>query len=59
MKKETSNKSGAGKTSAPVVPVGDPRVTMPSINAKAAPALPSMPNWHRYADSRMKQFCSR
>jgi len=58
MKKDKTNSPGVSKTNAPIVPIGEPRAPQQRDTRTAAPT-PPLPNWSRYADSRLKQFCSR
>jgi hypothetical protein len=58
MKKEKNVKAAAGKKDAPVVPIGDPLVTQPR-DERAVKTASIQPDWHRYADSRLKQFYCR
>ena len=57
MKKDKNPSTGVSKTNAPAVPIGDPRALAQREPRNASP--PPLPNWTRYADSRLKQFCSR
>jgi hypothetical protein len=58
MKKDKSTKSVVSKKTDSVVPIGDPRVEQPH-EQRADQPVPIKPDWHRYADSRLKQFCCR
>ena len=58
MKKDTRTKAAVRKTSVPPVPSGDPQLAA-QAKLRAAPEVPALPDWRRYADSRLKQFCCR
>lgn len=58
MKKENLTKSAGGKKDAPVVPIGDPLVAQ-AREERGLKTTPIQPDWHRYADSRLKQFYCR